>query len=157
MNGLILLIITYFIIATVLITVVLNVISKYRKNTINATLLKLDKEKNLIGATPILNELSKVEPIIKNEKLEYKYNNWVEKFDNIKDVNITKINDMLIDIEMLSKTKNTKELNKKTAKVELEIYKTRNAVNKLLDEIKEITLSEDKYRSIVIKLKSKYR
>ena len=43
------------------------------------------------------------------------------------------------------------------AKTEIEIYKAREKANHLLEEIKEITLSEEKYRSIVTKLKTKYR
>ena len=40
---------------------------------------------------------------------------------------------------------------------EIEIYKVREAAQHLLDEIKDITLSEEKYRAIVTKLKAKYR
>ena len=43
------------------------------------------------------------------------------------------------------------------AKVEMEIYKVREAADHLLNEIRDITLSEEKYRSIVTKLKTKYR
>ena len=41
--------------------------------------------------------------------------------------------------------------------IEIEIYKVREAAEHLLEQIKDITLSEEKYRAIVIKLKSKYR
>ena len=41
--------------------------------------------------------------------------------------------------------------------IELEIYKARQAIDTLLDEIKEMNLSEEKYRKIITKLKTKYR
>ena len=39
----------------------------------------------------------------------------------------------------------------------MEIYKVRESANELLNEIQEVTVSEEKYRSIVTKLKAKYR
>lgn len=39
----------------------------------------------------------------------------------------------------------------------MEIYRVREYADHLLDDIKEITLSEEKYRNIVTKLKNKYR
>ena len=53
--------------------------------------------------------------------------------------------------------KHYKNVDQKLAKVEMEIYKVRESANELLGEIKEITVSEEKYRSIVTKLKAKYR
>ena len=45
----------------------------------------------------------------------------------------------------------------KIAKLEMEIYKVRTSSEFLLNEIKEITDSEEKNRAIIIKLKAKYR
>lgn len=118
---------------------------------------ELDKEKNIIASTPVLSELSKVEPIIKNDKMGEKYKSWQHRFEVIRDDRITQINDMLIELDMEINNKNLKSFHQKLAKTEIEIYKARESANELLGEIKEITLSEEKYRSIVTKLKAKYR
>lgn len=157
MDGVILLIITFIIIAVILITVVLVMIQKHKLNKIKNEISELDKEKNIIASTPVLSELSKVEPIIKNDKMGEKYKSWQHRFEIIRDDRITQINDMIIELDMELSNKNLKGLHQKMAKTEIEIYKARENANELLEEIKEITLSEEKYRSIVTKLKAKYR
>ena len=69
MNGVILLVGTFVVIAVISITVVLVVIQKHKVKAIKDELETLDKEKNMIASTPVLSELSKVEPIIKNDKM----------------------------------------------------------------------------------------
>ena len=63
----------------------------------------------------------------------------------------------MIDLDTYIEKRDFKNCTYKIAKVELEIYKAKSSAEHLLEEIKEITLSEEKYRSIVIKLKTKYR
>ncbi len=157
MDGVLLLIITFIILAVILITVVLVAIQKHKIAKIKNEISELDREKNLIASTPVLSELSKVEPIIKNDKMGEKYKAWQRRFEIIRDDRITKINDMIIELDMEVSNKNLKNFHQKLAKAEIEIYKARESANELLEEIKEITLSEEKYRSIVIKLKTKYR
>ncbi len=157
MNGVLLLIITFIILAVILITVVLVVIQKHKMAKIRNEISELDREKNMIASTPVLSELSKVEPIIKNDKMGEKYKAWQRRFEVIRDDKITQINDMIIELDMEVSNKNLKGYHQKLAKAEIEIYKARESANELLEEIKEITLSEEKYRSIVIKLKTKYR
>ena len=151
------LIATFVIIAVVLITVVLMLIQKHKIKVIKSELEQLDKEKNIIASTPVLSELSKVEPIIKNDKMGEKYKNWQRRFELIKDNKILEINDMIIDLDLALAEKKFDILKEKLAKTEIEIYKVRESADQLLKEIKEITLSEEKYRSIVTKLKAKYR
>ena len=158
MNGVILLVGTFVVIAVISITVVLVVIQKHKVKAIKDELETLDKEKNMIASTPVLSELSKVEPIIKNDKMGEKYKNWQRRFEMIRDNKIALINDMIIELDLESTNgKDYKTIRKKMAKTEIEIYKARESANELLNEIKEITLSEEKYRSIVTKLKTKYR
>ena len=126
--------------------------SKRLKNLIE----QLDREKNIIETAPIPSELSKLETIIKNDKIEEKYNNWMERFDLIRTENIDKINDMIIDLDITGGMKYNQYI-KKTAQVEIELAKAKELTDTLLDEIKEITLSEEKYRSIITKLKTRYR
>ena len=157
MGGVYLLIGTFFIIAVILVTVVLVLIQKYKYNTFRKEVEELDKAKNMIASTPVLSELSKVESIVKNDKMEEKYKNWQKRFDVIKDDKINQINDMINELDISTNQKNYKNIDHKLAKVEMEIYKVRESANELLGEIQEVTISEEKYRSIITKLKAKYR
>lgn len=157
MGGVYLLIATFFIVAVILVTVVLVVLKKHQQKSFEQQVEKLDMEKNLIASTPVYSELSKVESMVKNEKMEEKYKNWQKRFDNIKNERISVISDMINELDVAANMKDYKEFDNKIAKVEMEVYKVRESANKLLDEIKEITVSDEKYRSIVTKLKSKYR
>lgn len=157
MGGVYLLIGTFFIIAVILVTVVLVLIQKHKYNTFRKEVEELDKAKNMIASTPVLSELSKVESIVKNDKMEEKYKNWQKRFDVIKDDKINQINDMINELDISTNQKNYKNIDHKLAKVEMEIYKVRESANELLGEIQEVTISEEKYRSIITKLKAKYR
>ena len=106
---------------------------------------------------PVLSELAKVETIIKNDKMEERYKVWQDRFELVKSVQISEINDMITDLDMFLDKKDYIGYQTKVAKIELELYKAREAMNTLLGEIEEINLSEEKYRSIITKLKTKYR
>ena len=147
----------FFIIAVILVTVVLVLLKKHQYKKAREQVEYLDKEKNLIASTPVYSELEKLEAIIKNEKMEEKYKNWQKRFDVIKNEKINIINDMLNELDIASTLKDYKSFDQKLAKTEMEVYKVRESANKLLEEIKEITISDEKYRTIVTKLKSKYR
>ena len=157
MNGVYLLIGTFFLLAVILVTVVLVLLNKHRYKVLKDEVEYLDKEKNLIASTPVYSELAKVESIVKNEKMEEKYKNWQKRFEIIKDEKLNQINDMINELDLDASNKNYKDIDKKLAKVEMEVYKVRESANELLSEIKEITVSEEKYRSIITKLKAKYR
>lgn len=157
MNGVYLLIGTFFLIAVILVTVVLVLLSRHRYHIFRKEVEILDKEKNLIASTPVLSELAKVESIVKNDKMDEKYRNWQKRFEVIKEEKVNLINDMINDLDISTSQKQYKNIDQKLAKVEMEIYKVRESANELLGEIKEITVSEEKYRSIVTKLKAKYR
>ena len=156
-NNVILYILIFLAIFITFFIVTLIILKKSRLKKYKNILDELDLEKNLISSIPISLELSKVEPIIKNEDLESKYKKWEDKSDVIKNERIPKINDMLIDIDTFIEKRDFENCNYRIAKTELEIYKVREASESLLEEIKEITLSDEKYRSIVTKLKTKYR
>ena len=151
---------------TILITVILLLIialiviivlsKRKRSKRLKNLIEQLDREKNIIETAPIPSELSKLETIIKNDKIEEKYNNWMERFDLIRTENIDKINDMIIDLDITGGMKYNQYI-KKIAQVEIELAKAKELTDTLLDEIKEITLSEEKYRSIITKLKTRYR
>lgn len=157
MQGQYLIIGSYLAICIAIVIVTLHFIrrgiaSRYRKRVRD-----LEIAKNMVASTPVSLELSKVEPIIKNDKMEEKYNDWQERFDQIREKKLSQIDDMLIDLDIYIDKRDYKNCIYRLAKTEMEIYKARESANYLLDEIKEITLSEEKYRAIVIKLKTKYR
>ena len=145
------------IVALVVVIVILHFVKKAEKRYYKKILQKLEVQRNQVASTPVLLELSKVEPIIKNDKMEEKYNQWRNKFDSIKNDRLSVIDDMLIDLDLYIDKKDYKSFGYRVAKTEIEIYKVRESAERLLEEIKDITLSEEKYRSIIIKLKTKYR
>ena len=147
------------IIAVVLfISIVIFNILKKRKNKAYANQIKdLDKQKNLIDSTPVLSLLAKVETIIKNDKMEEKYKAWQKRYEYVKSVKIPSINDMITDLDIFLDKKDYIGYQTKVAKIELELYKAKEAMDTLVYEIEEINSSEEKYRSIITKLKTKYR
>ena len=147
----------YGAVLVVLILIILLLIKKRKLNRYKKELEELDREKNEIESAPVVTELAKIETIIKNEKLEEKYKKWFNSFENIKNEDIPKINDMLIELDSILENNDSKTYITTVPKVELEIYKARQKTDTLLDEIKEMNLSEEKYRKIITKLKTKYR
>ena len=150
-------IICVIIVVLILVITIITILKRKQKRYYQDIYDTIEREKNLIGSTPVLLELSKLEPIIKNEKMEEKYQKWEDRFDTIKNVELPKIDDMLIELDTLLDKKEYKTAKFRIAKVEIEVYKAREQADDLLDQIKEITLSEEKYRSIISKLKTKYR
>lgn len=157
MDGLILLIVSIFIATVVIIVVVLNMIQSHKIKKVKKILDKLEIEKNVIDCAPIVPELSKIEAFLKNEKLEIMYNDWQERLKNIKNYQIPRLNDLLIEVDYSLTQADYKSTVYKIAKLEMEIYKVKTNSDMLLDEIKEITTSEERNRAIITNLKSKYR
>lgn len=141
----------------VLILIITLVARKKKKKKYKTMLEDLEYQKNELSSKPISPELSKVESYVKGEKLETIYNNWKERLNEIKEENIPKISDMLIEAEYsLSKTDYKSTMNK-IAQTEMEICKVKTQSDFLLDEIKQLTTSEEKNRAVITKLKTRYR
>lgn len=157
MQGQFLIIGSAVVIALVIVIVILHFVKLAEIKVYRNKLKNLEVQRNQIASTPVLLELSKVEPIIKNDKMEEKYLAWQERFEYIKDKRLTVIDDMLIDLDVYVEKRDYKSCGYRIAKTEIEIYKVRESAEHLLDQIKDITLSEEKYRSIITKLKTKYR
>lgn len=157
MQGQYLIIGSATIIAMVIVIIILHFIRKFEMKYYRDRIKELERQRNVVASTPVLLELSKVEPIIKNDKMEEKYNKWQDEFVSIKENRLTVIDDMLIDLDLYIEKRDYKSCGYSMAKIEMEIYKVREAADHLLEEIKDITLSEEKYRAIVTKLKTKYR
>ena len=149
--------ISMYVLAGVSIIVVLNVMQNFKNKKIKKELESLEIQKNQIDSTPITPELSKIESYLKNDKLELIYSGWKTRLDDIKENQIPKISDLLLDAEYSMKQADYKSTMLKIAKLEMEIYKVRSNSQFLLNEIKQITTSEEKNRGIITKLKAKYR
>lgn len=156
-SNLILIMVLLFIIAVVAIVVALNLIQNKQYKKIKKQLDSLEYEKNTIDSFPIVPELSKVESFLNNEKLKVLYKDWKERLEDIKSDQIPKITDMLLDADYSLSQMDYRDMVYKIAKLEMEIYKVRTNSQILLDEIKDITNSEEKHRAVITNLKTTYR
>ncbi len=149
--------ILYYIFTIAIIIIVLNLINSREKKKYKEEISSLERDKNLIVNASILSELNKVGALINNDIMQKKYDNWNERLKEIKEVEIPKITDALIEIEEAFEEKDYKNLKTKIAALELQIAYVKTKSNFLLDEVKEITLSEEKNRETITKLKADYR
>ena len=152
-----LIIISVYIVVIIIAIVILIVKNIKLKKALANKINKLERDKNLVLSTPILNELSKAESLVKDDKTKVRFNEWQEKFDNIRNNDIPVVTDMLLQADGYIEKKNYRALRPLLADVELKIYKLNEKTNKLLGEIKEVTLSEERNRERIVKLKSDYR
>lgn len=132
-------------------------IRKRNKNKLEAELSRLETLKNLIISPSILTEMEKVKSLLNNEKLEERYNKWEKRYKKIEKEDIPKLTDKLTDAEGLIEEKNFKEASFSLARTELDIYFVKTDMELLLDDIREITQSEERNRNAVTKLKALYR
>lgn len=152
-----LIIISIYVVVVVSAIVVLIIKNIRLKKALTNRIEKLERDKNMVLSTPILNELSKAESLVKDDKTKVRFEEWQEKFDSIRNNDIPKVTDMLLQADDYIDKRNYKELRKVLADIELNIYKLNEKTNKLLGEIKEVTLSEERNRERIVKLKSDYR
>lgn len=156
-TAFILLGVSYYIVTIIIIVIVLNIINKKEKKKYTTEIKNLERDKNLIISASILAELNKVEPLVNNSESKEVFTEWQRRFKEIKDVEVPKITDALLEIEELFNEKKYKELKKRIADVELDICYVKTKSNFLLEEIREITLSEERNRETITKLKASYR
>ncbi len=149
--------VAYYLFTMVVVLIVLFVMDKKYKNSINNEINNLEREKNLIISSSILSELNKVEALVNNAELKKKYKGWLKRFENIRDVEVPKITDEIIELQNDFNEKNYEKLKQSLIDVEVDINYLKTKSEFLLDEIKEITLSEERNRETIIKLKSDYR
>ncbi len=148
---------TLYIITVFIIILILSILQQIRKKRLEKKINEFEKEKNLLINAPILNELSKVEALVKNNPLEKSYNIWEKKFEYTRDNEIPKINDLIIEVDYLMENKKYKKVIFKLIEIEIKIYEIRTKINTIFEQIKNITYSEEKNRTTVTKLKAKYR
>ena len=145
------------ILAIIIIIVILIVMRQKKKTEYKKIINNLEYEKNQIATSSAIPELAKVEDYVKNERLEMMYDDWKERLNDIIEVRIPKITDMLIEAEYSLSKKDYKSTMYKIAKLEMELYKVRTKSEFLLNEIKDLTTSEERSRAVITKLKARYR
>lgn len=143
--------------AMLTVLIMIHIMRKNKKSRYKKMIDNLDYQKNQLDTSPVGPELAKVESYINNDKLEVMYKNWKERLDDIKEVKIPKITDMLIEAEYSLSKMDYKSTMYKIAKLEMEIYKVRTTSEFLLDEIKDVTNSEERNRGNITKQKAQYR
>lgn len=152
-----LLAVAYYIFTMITIVIVLVLMEKRYKNNLTNEINALERDKNLIISSSILSELNKVEALVNNNELKKKYENWQKRFENIRDEEIPKITDEIIELQDDFNERDYNKLKKGLVEVELNINYLKTKADFLLEEIKEITLSEERNRETIIKLKADYR
>ena len=153
----ILLAITYIIIGIGIITLSIFLLRNNKRKKYQTIINNLDRDRNLIISANILSELNKVETLINNDDLRKTYDDWVKRFNYIKDEEVPQIGDALLLIDEKFQNKDYKDLQRLIVEAELAITYAKTKANYLLDEIQEITLSEVRNREIITKLKADYR
>ena len=149
---------TIVVVLLMIIVVLVITLKTKKKKKILKEIDNLEKEKNLLINVPVLNELSKVEALVKsNKKLEDRYNGWKLKFEVIENETIPYINDMLIELDFAVDKSKAKEIYEKISEIEIKLYEIKVKIKNIMSEIKEITSSEERNRASVIKLKARYR
>ena len=157
MSEAILLGVILFLVPATLVTVTLIILQIIRSKKLKKKIDELEYEKNVIDSTPITPELAKIEAFLKNDKIEIMYNDWKSRLEDIKGKQIPKITDMILETEYTLSKQDFKNTNYKLAKLEMELYLVKTNSDFLLNEIKEITTSDEKNRAIITNLKAKYR
>lgn len=157
MDNVTLVMLTLFIVGATLIVIVLNIIQSRKNKRIKKTIEKLEVEKNELATSPIIPELAKVEAYLNNDKLKAMYDEWSGRLKQIKDVSIPKLSDMILDAEYALSQQDYKGTMYKIAKLEMELYKVRTSSDFLFGEIRDLTSSEERSRTIITGYKAKYR
>lgn len=147
----------YYFLTMIIIVIVLLVISNKTKKKYLAQINELERQKNLVISAGILSELNKVESLINNDDLRKKYESWQKRFNEIKNDDIPKITDLINEVQEYFETKDYTNLKASIIKTEMDLNYLQTKSGILLDEIKEITLSEERNRDKITKLKAEYR
>ena len=155
-NNIILPIIIFLTMFIILIIALVALQSK-RKSDFKQTIEELDYEKNKLIGVPILSELSKVRELVKTENLKQKLSDWDEQFKDLKENKIDTLTDLITDADFLIEKKDYKNALRKIAYIEISLETLKKKTENLLEEVKVITKSEERNRSIVTKLKVIYR
>ena len=157
MNSKLILPMIIFLTMFIIIIVILIILQNKRKSKFKRTIEELDYEKNRLIGVPILSELSKVRELVKTDDLKQKLSDWDEEFKDLKENKIDTLTDLITEADFLIERKDYKTALKKIAYIEISLESLKKKTENLLEQVKVITCSEERNRSIITKLKVIYR
>lgn len=157
MDSVLLITISSFVVAIILIIITIVVIKSNQNKKYKKEIEELDVEKNSLIGVPVLSEITKVKELVKTDNLKEKMDDWDTIFKTIRDEKIPELTDLISDADFLIDRKDYKQAIRKIANIELEIRSLKKKMDNLLDEVKLITNSEERNRSLITKLKIVYR
>ena len=157
MDSFILAIIFTVVLAIILGFITFIVVRKKSNSKYKKIINDLDVEKNQLLSVNLLSEITKVRDLVKTDNLKHKLENWDGQFNDIKDNMIPMLTDKISEVDFMLDKNDYKSAVKQIANIELELEKIRRSTSKLIDEIKIITNSEERNRSLITKFKVLYR
>ena len=157
MDSVLLITISAFILAVILIIVTIVIIKGNQNKKYKKEIEELDIRKNNLIGVPVLSEITKVKELIKTDNLKNKLDDWDNTFTTIRDEKIPELTDLISEADFLIDRKDYKQAVKKIANIEIEINSLKKKTDHLLEEVKLITNSEERNRALITKLKIVYR
>lgn len=146
-----------FVFCIILLYILTIIIKNKKKKEILSNIDRLTTEKNLIISSSLITEFGKANKLINNKKIASEVEEWKKRFDEIEKTDMPKLTDKLIEVESYMLEKNYAEAHRSLNKAEKSIFLVKAKSIKLLNEIKELTESEERNREAITKLKSVYR
>ena len=157
MDSVLLITISTLILAIILIIITIFIIKNNQNKKYKKEIEKLDTEKNSLLGVPVLSEISKVKELVKTDNLKEKMEDWDTTFKMIRDEKIPTLADSISDVDFLIDRKEYKEATRKIANIEMELKVLKKQAEHLLEEVRVITGSEERNRTLITKLKIIYR
>ena len=157
MDSVLLITISAFILAVILIIVTIVIIKGNQNKKYKKEIEELDVKKNNLIGVPVLSEITKVKELIKTDNLKNKLDDWDNTFTTIRDEKIPELTDLISEADFLIDRKDYKQAIRKIANVEIEINSLKKKTDHLLEEVRLITNSEERNRALITKLKIVYR
>ena len=157
MDSVLLITISAFILAVILIIVTIVIIKRNQNKKYKKEIEELDIRKNNLIGVPVLSEITKVKELIKTDNLKNKLDDWDNTFTTIRDEKIPELTDLISEADFLIDRKDYKQAVKKITNIEIEINSLKKKTDHLLEEVKLITNSEERNRVLITKLKIVYR
>ena len=157
MDSVFLITISAFILAVILIIVTIIIIKRNQNKKYKREIEELDIRKNNLIGVPVLSEITKVKELVKTDNLKEKLDDWDNTFTMIRDDKIPELTDLISEADFLIDRKDYKLAIRKITSIEIEINALKKKTDKLLEEVKLITNSEERNRTLITKLKIVYR
>ena len=157
MNKTTIIICLVFVFLLVLLLGLFLLMKNRRKKSIINRLDKLNTNKNLIISSSLITELDKAENLANNKKLQSDVEDWKKRFNEIEKIDLPFITDGIVDAETFCENKQFDECENAIVNVEKDLLHVKAKSVKLLNEIKDLTESENRNREAITKLKSTYR